>query len=357
MTREPADLLVNFVADLTRTELELCRAMPDLASLFTRQPEMLARISSKGDLCWCLQSYLLLKARGAVKVQLSSRMQAGAVNIVHSDHLLSLRGAPNQFIVCVRADFPCRRWAHYHLVQNRAQLGGEASYIPLWPQPALVERDERRDGVITVAYAGEIVNGNLASGVGAWKRLFARHGLNFVQPPSAAWNDLSQVDVILGVRSFDKRPYDGKPPSKLLNAWHAGIPFIGGYDSAFSQVGTPGSDYLRVGSAEEALAAVLRLRDSPLLYSLLVRNGRRKAMDFTADAIATQWEQVLLGPVRKRLLRWRARRLYEATRFRIKLRAGLFEHDARQTIKKGLRLGKVSNRVRMVFAASDTNVD
>jgi len=357
MTQDPAAPLFNFVADLTPAELELCSVAPDLAGLFARKPEMLARISSKGDLCWCLQSYLILKARGVVQVQLSNRMQAGAVNVVHSDHLLNLRGTPDQFIVCVRADFPRRRWAHYHLVQNRAQLGGETAYIPLWPQPALIGRDERREGVTTIAYAGEIVNGNLAAGVGAWKRLFARHGLNFVQPASQAWNDLSQVDVILGVRSFDKRPYDGKPPSKLLNAWHAGIPFVGGYDSAFSQVGTPGSDYLRIGSADEALEAVLRLRDSPLLYSLLVRNGRRKAMDFTTEAIATQWERTLLGPVRERLLRWQARRPYEAMRFRLKLRAGLLEHDGKQAIKKGLRLGRASNRVRMVVAMSDTNAD
>jgi hypothetical protein len=44
-------------------------------------------------------------------------------------------------------------------------------------------------------------------------------------------------------------------------------------------------------------------------------------------------------------------------RFRLKLRAGLLEHDGKQAIKKGLRLGRVSNRVRMVVAMSDTNAD
>lgn len=348
----------NFVVDLPEGELRLYRAAADLAQLLVSQPDMLARISSKGDLCWCLQSYLILKARGALEVRLSSHPAPDCVNIVHSDHLLNLRGRAAEFIVCVRADFPRRRWAHYHLVQNRAQLAADTACLPLWPQPALVGRSEDRDGVTTIAYAGETVNGNLAAGVGAWKRLFARHGLNFVLLPSHAWHNLSAVDVIIGVRSFDRRPHDGKPPSKMLNAWAAGIPFVGGCDSAFSQIGTPGSDYLRVASPDEALDAVLRLRDSPLLYSLLVRNGRRRAMDYTADAIATRWEQTLMGPVSERLRRWRAHRLYEGLRFRLALAAGLAEHNGKQMLKRTLRRTRAAAaESEMVFAGSDTSHD
>lgn len=354
---QPAPVF-NFLVDLPESELQLCRAAAGLAELLEGQPDMLARISSKGDLCWCLQSYLILKPRGAVEVRLSNRLAPDCVNVVHSDHLLNLRGSAADFITCVRADFPRRRWAHYHLVQNRAQLAADTTCLPLWPQPALIGRSEDRDGVMTIAYAGETVNGNLAAGVGAWKRLFARHGLNFVQLPSRAWHDLSAVDVIIGVRSFDKRPHNGKPPSKMLNAWAAGIPFVGGCDSAFAQIGTPGSDYLRVASPEEALDAVLRLRDSPLLYSLLVRNGRRRAMDYTAEAIATQWEQVLLGAVSQRLRRWRAHRLYEGLRFRLALAAGLAEHNGKQVLKRRLRRTRVPARESEVaFAGSDTSGD
>lgn len=348
----------NFLVDLPESDLRLYRAAPDLAGFIAAQPDMLARISSKGDLCWCLQSYLILKPRRAVDVRLSNRLAADCVNIVHSDHLLNLRGRAADFIVCVRADFPRRRWAHYHLVQNRAQLAADTAYLPLWPQPALIGRSADRDGVATVAYAGETVNGNLAADTGAWQRLFARHGLHFVPLTSRGWHDLSAVDVIIGVRSFDRRPYNGKPPSKMLNAWHAGIPFVGGCDSAFAQTGTPGSDYLRVASAEEALEAVLRLRDSPLLYSLLVRNGRRRAMDYTGDAIATQWEQVLLGPVSERLRRWRAHRLSEGLRFRLALAAGLAGHDARQVLKKRLRRTRApAPQSAMVLAGSETRRD
>jgi len=334
---DPTAAAFNFVADLPPEEIARYRAAPDLETLLAAEPDLLARISSKGDLCWCLQSYLILKSRRHLDVQLSDALADGMVNIVHSDSLLNLRGTPGHFIVCIRADFPRRRWAHYQLVQNAAQMGRQTACLPLWPQPALIGRDAEREGVTTVAYAGEIVNGNLAADVAAWKRLFKRHGIAFVQPPSRNWNDLSQVDVVLGVRSFDRQAYNGKPPSKMLNAWHAGIPFVGGYDSAFSQIGRPGTDYLRVGSAEEALDAVLRLRDSPLLYALLVRNGRRRALDYTADAIAERWESLLLGPVCERLRHWRAHRLTEALRFRLALRAGLFEHAAKQAIKRRLK--------------------
>lgn len=329
--------IFNFVVDLSADDVARYAEAPDLETLLAGEPDLLARISSRGDLCWCLQSYLILKARQRLAVRLSNTPQGDAINIVHSAHLLDLRGNAGQFIVCVRADFPRRRWAQFHLVQNAAQMTRHTASIPLWPQPSLIGRDHSREGVTTVAYAGEIVNGNLAASVDAWKLLFAHYGINFVQPPSRAWNDLSRVDVILGVRSFDRQPYNGKPPSKMLNAWHAGIPFIGGYDSAFSQIAQPGSDYLRVGSAEEALQAVLRLRDSPLLYSLLVRNGRRRALDYTVDAIAARWESILLGPVAERAARWHRHRFSERLRFRLALAAGLFEHEAKQLVKRRLR--------------------
>jgi hypothetical protein len=338
--------LFNFVVDLPESELAACAAAPDLTTLIAARPEMLARISSKGNLCWCLQSYLILKPRGRLEVHLSNQLAPNGINIVHSDHLLNLHGTADDFIVCIRADFPRRRWAHYHLVQNRAQLAAETTCLPLWPQPAQIGRDASREGVTTVAYAGEITNGNLASDTQAWQRLFAPHGLNFVHLPSHAWHDLSAIDAILGIRSFDRRRYDGKPPSKMLNAWHAGIPFIGGYDSAFAQFGTPGSDYLRAGSAEEVLQAVLRLRDNPLLYSLLVRNGRRRAAEFTVHAIAALWEQVLLGPVCRRHARWQTQRLYESARFRLLLALGLAGHGGRQAIKSRLRSVKAARAHR-----------
>ena len=330
-------LLFNFVVDLPNTDIKRYAATKTLASAIEAEPGLLARISSKGDLCWCLQSYLLLKSRGNLSVGLSNTLVAGAINIVHSDHLLNLRGGPSHFVVCMQADYPRRGWAHYHLVQNQAQLGRNKSHIPLWPQPCLTSRDPRRQGVTTVAYAGEIVNGNLAGGDEGWKQRFAQHGLTFLQPPSGAWHDMTAIDVMIGVRSFDHRPHNGKPPSKMINAWHARIPFVGGYDSAFSQIGVPGEDYLRAGTPEEVVAAVLSLRDNAALYALLVQNGTRNAPLYGADAIAEQWEQTLTEAITQRFDRWQAAPAFERRRFEVALAAGLSWHAGKQAIKTALR--------------------
>lgn len=330
-------LLFNFVVDLPAADITRYAAAETLESAVRAEPGLLARISSKGDLCWCLQSYLLLKPRGNLSVGLSNRLVSGAVNIVHSDHLLNLRGEPSQFVVCMQADYPQRGWAHYHLVQNQAQLAPNKSYIPLWPQPCLIGRDKRRPGVATVAYAGEIVNGNLAGGVDGWKRRFAQHGLTFLQPPSGSWHDMTAIDVIIGVRSFDRRPHNGKPPSKMTNAWQAGIPFVGGYDSAFSQIGVPGEDYLRAETPDAVVAAVTTLRDDDALYARLVQNGARKAPLYSSDAIAERWERTLTEQVTQRLNRWRAAPTLEHQRFKAALAAGLSWHAGKQTIKTTLR--------------------
>lgn len=326
--------IFNFVVASPDAEVKKYSSAADLSALVKADPQILPDISSKGHLCWCLQSFLILRNRGNLPVLCSNEILRDAVNIVHSDHLLNLRGRASDFLVCVRADYPRRRWAQYHLVQNKAQIASNTSYIPLWLQPGLVKRDDRRIDVRTVAYAGEIVNGNLAGGIDAWTRAFEPHGLEFVPLPSSTWHDLSGIDVLIGVRSFDRRSYDGKPPSKLLNGWHARIPFVGGYDSAFTQVGVPGEDYLRAGTSDEVVKAVLSLRADPGLYARLVESGARRAERFGEQAIAEIWEQVLLGPVMRRFERWRSASVWERARFDLGLGAGLLEHGSKQVIKR-----------------------
>ena len=298
-------------------------------------PAMLAKISSTGSLCWCLQSYLILSARTALSLSCSNRIDPSAINIVHSPHLLNLRGDEGNFIVSVVADFPRRRWAHYDLVQNRELVSGNSAYIPLWLQPGLIKRDASRRGVTRVAYVGQTFNGNFASDPAIWRNHLEPHGIEFVVPETECWYDLSSIDVLIGIRSFDENPYYSKPPSKLVNAWHAEIPFIGGNDSAFRQVGMPGEDYLLATTLDDAVAAVLRLRAQEELYSRLVQNGIRKAKDFSEERICAIWEQVLTCEVLTRYKKWLSRRLYERARFRTMLMLGLMEHASKQVYKRG----------------------
>lgn len=317
--------MFNFVIDCTDAALTKYLNMDgrDAASVFT-----------KGDLNWCLQTYLILKKHNKIQVQCSNRLCDDAINIVHSDQLLTLKGTESQFLVCIRADYPKRRWAHYQIVQNKRQLEANTSFVPHWVQPGLVRRDEVRTGVKRVAYAGEIFNGNFAGSVDTWKELFRPHNIEFDILSPGSWHDLKDVDVLIGIRGFNSNTYDTKPPTKLFSAWHANIPFVGGADSAFTQVGSPGEDYLLVRTPAEAVEAVLRLRDDNDLYSKLVSKGKEKALEYNENTITAQWLEILTGPVLRRYELWKSRPLYERKQFSLKQTIGLSEHEIKQVIKK-----------------------
>jgi hypothetical protein len=255
---------------------------------------------------------------------------------------LILKGISTHFIVCVRADYPKRLWAHYHLVQNKNQLSSKSSYIPHWVQPGLVKQNKYRSNVFTVAYAGQPSNGNMAGTPDTWKRLLEPYQIKFITLSNGKWHDLSSVDVLIGIRSFDKKEYNTKPPTKLFNAWHAGIPLIAGNDSAYKQVGTPGEDYLIATSPSEALNTILELRNNKELYRRITENGAKKALNYSEEKIAECWEKILVGPVMGRYQQWKKRQIFERLWFKIKLAMSIPEQKSKQMIKRFLKASKLS---------------
>ena len=293
-----------------------------------------AELIKGANIEWLLQAYLILGKRNILNIICSNKFREDCINIIHSDDLIRLKGTAKNFIVCVKGDFPWRRWAHYHIVQNQSELTQDCSYLPLWVQPGLIKRSSERKGITAVAYAGQTWNGNLAGSPEAWMKLLQPHGIEFISLPPGACHDLSNIDALIGIRSFDTNPYNSKPPSKLINAWHADIPFIGGYDSAFKQVGKPGKDYLLAKTPDEVLQAVLILRDNLELYQTLVNNGRKKASLYTRDTIAEKWENILSGPVLERYKKWLLRSNYEQNRFNTISKLESFKHESKQLVKK-----------------------
>ena len=288
---------------------------------------------NRGDLNWCLQTYMLLAKRGNIQVTLNNHPTLNGINIIHSDTLLNIHYDADYFIVCVQADYPRRKWAHYHLVQNKSQVFTNTAFIPHWVQPGLIGRNADRTGIKRVAYSGQTWNSNLAGSIDDWHKLLDPYAIEFAAVPHSSWHDLSTIDILIALRSFDTNAHNKKPPSKLFNAWHAKIPFIGGYDSAYSQVGTPGEDYLLAKSPEEVIENILKLKENPALYSHLVENGTKKAVQYTEQTIAETWENILAGPILERYSAWQKHRLYEKLRFNIMRSAGVMEHNSKRIVK------------------------
>lgn len=318
-------MMFNFIIDCTNDEL------PGFTNI---KIEEAYKVFNRGDLAWCLQTYLILLKRGTVPVSCSNQLSDNAINIIHSNQLLKLRGNTSHFIVCVCADYPKRQWAHYFIVQNKNQVKHRCAFIPHWVQQGLIKRNPERKGISRIAYAGIPYNGNLACSTSYWEQLLLPYGIDFTVLTENSWHNMSAVDILVGIRSFDGKPYNSKPPTKLLNAWHANIPFIGGHDSAYKQVGIPGNDYLLAASPQEVISHLLQLRDNNHLYNQLLRNGKEKSSLYTEDTIANTWEIILTGPVQKRYENWLIRKSYEKKRFSLLLKFSMLENKVKVLAKK-----------------------
>jgi len=248
-----------------------------------------------GPHCWALQTFLLLTQAG-IKATLANNIVPGRINLVHSSLLAGLATEPKAFVVSLQADYPRVPWADFHVVQNQHQASAPTSaWVPLWPQPGLISRCSKRSGVTNIAFAGRPVW--LASTRELWSVELNKLGLSFDVLGPKNWNDYSQADVLIGIRSFDGSPYYERPPSKLVNAWHARVPLIGGTDSAFEQIGTPGVDYLRATSFADVLGYLARLKNNSTFYEKLVLAGTARSGDFSRASICDRWEQLLTAEI------------------------------------------------------------
>ncbi len=258
-----------------------------------------------GDFNWAAQSWLVLRHyRGGLTI--GTAPKAGAVNFAHANYWRRLGARLGEFRVGARADYPRLFDLDFEILQNPARRRSpRQAYLPYWPVPGLIPRDPSRRGISTIAYAGRLGNRNLAGALknGA-SRLGALDGLAFVLVPSHRWHDMSGIDLLVAIRSFGRDTHPGKPPSKLFNAWLAGVPLIAGWDNAYSSVGRPGVEYIRVESDTELRDAVARLRRDPAFYTSIVEAGRAKAAEVTPEKIAEQWLAVLEGPVRRAYETW-----------------------------------------------------
>ena len=138
--------------------------------------------------------------------------------------------------------------------------------------------------------------------------------------------DSPDVDAVVAVRGFGKSNQPHKPATKLYNAWLAGVPFIGGNDSAYRAEATPGTDYLVAGSPDEVIDLVLKMRNSPEWRAKIVANGRTRSEEVGSHKLARSWGTLLdfMAQQREKKLRKTELRLASERRFK----AALYKADS-----------------------------
>lgn len=255
-----------------------------------------------GKYDWTVQTYIYLKADG-FPCELIGKLPEEGIVVTHHGFLpFHLQLSPKLLYVCIQADRPKHPYAHINIVQNqqdekltRPRTLWESYYIPFWPQPSLIPRDPARgDKFENVAYFGS--GANLAPELlrdKSWQEQLKVMGLNWIyknRDRENGWNDYSDVDAVIGVRSFNYQgSYSWKPASKLVNAWHAGVPAILSRESAYQAERKSELDYIEVTSLEELFAALERLRDDKNLRQAMMENGRIRAEETKPAKIALRW--------------------------------------------------------------------
>jgi hypothetical protein len=273
----------------------------------------------RGIYCWTLQTYLHLKESG-FPVELVSEIPEEGIILAHWDSLpKTLVPSPRQLIVCLQADRDRHPYAQVHIVQNRQGLrkdsliwgdrhlfSGSTYYVPHWPQPGLVKRFSERGSLFeNLCFFG--LENNLLPELlePTWTKRLESIGINWcVVSQPKHWNDYSNVDAVLAIRSFRKKDFIWKPATKLFNAWHGGVPAILGVESAYQAERRSKLDYCEVTSIEEAFEAVQYLKEHPDFVKSMVENGKHRARETDRDLLVQRWTSLLENKLKNAYYVW-----------------------------------------------------
>jgi hypothetical protein len=283
----------------------------DVDSLRGLDPARDWRELQRGERAWVLQTWLHL-AKAGHPARLSARLPESGIVVFHAKQRRAVRGQyrggrhRDLLLVSVRGDLRQVSIADCELVQNRHSADGRRQiFVPHWPQPGLLPRDEARGSSLRrIAYKGFDRNLHPWFRGPEWTAFLAQRQIDwvvdsvpFAQQTTAKgaldWPDFRTVDLILAVRPPNTPRLDSKPGTKLHNAWLAGVPAVLGPEVAFRELRLSPLDYLEAAGPEEAKAAVERLLTEPGLYRGMVENGRRRAAEVDADAVLRRWVEVL----------------------------------------------------------------
>lgn len=319
------------VGDRTRSEVSpdlpvtfYLAGQPDIGRIERLDPDSDHDAFRPGELSWVAQTYLRLRNAG-YPVALASTAPASGLVVFHAKHKHALardtavrRGL---VFVAIRADNSSPLLADFEVLQSgRFADNCHRFWIPFWPQPGLLPRDRARGTTLErVAYMGRIENLHADFRGEGWRRELAALGLEWVlrevrfergasangaggEPaPPIDWEDYRTLDAVLAIRPNDPELRFAKPASKLINAWRAGVPALVGPEFASREIRRSEDDYLEVSSMQEALAALVRLRDEPGLYARMVAAGERRAPEFSFATLTARWAEILFETIPLRL--------------------------------------------------------
>lgn len=265
-----------------------------------------------GVYCWTVQTYLHLQADG-FPCKITNKIPEQGIVMVHRSCIPeNWQPKPNLLLVCLMADKERHPLAQFHIVLNtkepllqEPQNLWPSCFIPHWPQPGLIKRDDiRSDRFEQIAFFGHPRNLDPALQAPTWEERLNQLGLTWQIVDRDRWHDFSQIDAIVAVRSFTKTDFFDKPATKLYNSWHAGVPAIFGRETSVQNERKSELDYMEVTSVDEALAALKRLRDDLDWRKAMIENGYLRAQETEYHHLTKRWQNVLTEQIVPEYERW-----------------------------------------------------
>jgi hypothetical protein len=273
---------------------------------------------------WIYQTWSRLRKSGIHchlihNIPLSGIFISFGLQSIPASQLLNSR---NLFLVDIVAHGNPHPHAHFHIVHNKrhARQLPRSLFMPHWPQPYLTPRDPKRGDLFeNICFLGDPRQLAPEFTSPSWsERLESELQLHFQIRNSDRWHDYSDVDAVLAIRDVDaSNCYLNKPATKLYNAWHAGVPFIGGIDSAYAEDGRPGIDYLVATSVEEAFQKLRQLKENRWLRYQLVAHGSEAGKEFTREATLLKWQTFVLTTLPKLAKQWQKKSVLQRDLFMV----------------------------------------
>jgi hypothetical protein len=298
---------------------------------------------SDGEYAWSLLTFLRLREYG-FPCHMTDTLPDEGIVVTHRINLpLNFKPHRKLFLVCLQADKAPHPFVQMSVVLSPEQLKCKYSYLgdvhapklrkktnqprkndyflPHWPLPGLIPRDpDRKDKFENVVFFG--VGRSLAWELfqDDWKNTIKQLGLNWCyRGPGKAgqdWQDFSDVDVILAVRSFQGDDnFAWKPATKLYNAWHAGVPAILGRESAYQAERKSHLDYIECQTVEQVLDALKKLQDDSTFRQSMIDNGKERAKETATDILVHKWIDFFNAQVIPSYHRWCDDKNFYQTRF------------------------------------------
>lgn len=255
---------------------------------------------------WILQTYLRLRAAGA-DVALASTLPDTGLLVFYAAHKRLVRRLWTPqcrcLLVAVRGDRREVDIGDVEILQNPSfAQPPRRIVVPHWPMPGLMGRDPSRGTRLEiVAFKGARKNLHPQLTGPEWERKMRALGLSWQDSSAAsegerapeAWRDFRTVDALVAVRPPQRDAYPGKPATKLINAWLAGVPAILGPESAYMKLRESELDFLIAVDANQTLSALRLLKDNPEQYRAMVDNGQRRAREYDVTATTKCWQRLL----------------------------------------------------------------